>query len=168
MSQMTGTKLSLIVIRLMTIFLIVELISAIPYLASLPWVGFTSLPLGIICLYILILFASIMIPIILWCLAPKIAKRVAGTSDGTLQINVTNTVNITSALFSTAGVAIFVLIFPETIAWLFKLLYVLKQSDDVMELQRPLISNLLPMLFQLILSILLIFGAKRIAKFIKK
>lgn len=176
MNNLTKYDLAFIGIKLFAIYVGLQIIAGIP-----TWIMGTAIIFGksdVTYPIILKFFAiglplfSILVPIILWFSANKLAKAITKSKTIVANEKIERTENNDSqaVIFTAVGLFIFVVTIPELTAWLYTWVRILVRSGSTTPLfqQTPSMITFVIISVKIVLSLALMFTAKNLSAFFHK
>ena len=174
MMNLTKYDIAFIGVKLLAIYIALQLIGSLPsWLMTISMMFGQSNPVILKFFAIILPLLSLLISILLWVLANKIAALIAKT-----KIKIVDNNNIEGAdndlqtmLFCAIGIFILVTTIPEFIAWVYAYIRVyIKTTMLTMDMfqQAPSVIIFIVLSLKILLSIILIFTAKNLSAFFHK
>ena len=176
MEQNNNMKLSIsvfIILRFIAIFVVLQIINLIPTwistIVTIVWSG-NHFSIGIIAILIGIVLVSILIPMLIWLYAKKIARIIIGKNNShvefvTAQIQLKQIVSLILIIIS---VILIIQTLPVFSVWLLQTLIAIGKSTKFYEVARPSWWIAIPMILKILLSIFLIIKVKFVTNLIYK
>ena len=165
---MNEKNIVIIALRLIVIYLVVQLVNLIPTWVNiivLPFYSHFSFATWATILPLLAIIISLLIPILIWCYSSKIALLIVNKCnfETSIKINIVCSEN----LFIAVGLFIFAITAPEFIVWLSKYFIVVYKSNAELQYMTPSSWILITEILKLICSLILIFQPTRLLNSIK-
>lgn len=180
MSHLTRYDLTFVGIRLLTLYLILQIIAGIPSNTTLLIMSISILfgqtggnqayPFIYKLMVLGLPMLTLLAPILLWIFTDKIAKCMSASSQAldNAAIGNINLQDFQTSLFVVAGVFLFVLMFPQFIFQLSGLMYGYIHKQQLLEWLGPQELKLFANGLALILSLVLMFKAKCLAGLLRR
>ncbi len=162
-------RIAVIALRIMAIYLVVQIINLIPSWVSTiatPFMADTQLPVWLILLGFVLLVGSFILPVIIWVTSKRLAKFVVGDGRVTDLDNVSSS-SIGNIIFAAVGLLVFLLAFPDLVVWMCQAFMALEKSSPSYQAPSPSWWLLLSLLLKTALSLLLILKSSTIFRLIK-
>ncbi len=174
MTNFTKYDVAFIGIKLLAIYIALQLIGSLPSIVQIWSMSLwqaaynkVSIPIAYIMIILLTSLFALATPIVLWIFAAKIAKFITKSKAKTQVLNA-DAQDLQSILLCVAGVIIFVTTMPDLIAWLYRFVVAYRQATPVFKPNWPYFPDFMAYALKTILSLILIFSAKSLSRLFNK
>lgn len=167
-ANLSKFDIALIGVKLLAIYMAIVVIESLPNWVMTAGMIMTPAYSIILKLCLILLFAvTIIIPILLWILANKIAYIITPPSTENHHSDPVDN-DFQAMIFRGVGMYILIMAIPQFILWLHD--YSKTFGDSTLSFldKMPNISVLIAILLKIILSVILIFSAKQLSKFFSR
>jgi hypothetical protein len=167
----TRNEFAIIGLRVLAVFLGIEVITQIPSWVSL-WILFETSKSDFSVLWmfgfgVLLPLSNFLLPILLWILAPKISKKIVNYNI-VMDNQKSGSPNYQAIIFAGIGVFIFIQIFPEIFIFFYQTLKAILRSQPGYIMPRPDPVYLIAYFIKMVLSLVLIFKAQSLSHLLNK
>lgn len=165
MSNLTKYDIAFIGIRLLTIYILLQIIAALPMSFSMVFFQEYSFIYKLLMGGALLVF--LLIPVWLWILSDKIAKCIV-VSPSSTHTESANLQDLEGILFAAIGVFVFVTTIPTFIVGAYVLIHTYIQTQHVDGWQGLFNTRLTADFLKLMISVILVFKAQGLSKLMNK